>query len=135
MTRESDQPTFPGDPPEGVDPHDYARSVKAARKMLRVAAAARGAFPDLVGVADNPGWNFALRLYIAHAEQQSLTAPDLCAHSGSWPPLGGRTIEVMLQSGMLNQHLDPDNADRTIISLTQNSLRHLHEVLLIFDQN
>lgn len=86
-------------------PHDAAArlAVAQARRSLAFMAASRDCFPAIRELADHPGWEMMLHLFIAGHEDQPMDIAALCALTGTWRPLAVRYMEMLMEHGLIER--------------------------------
>lgn len=103
-----------------------------ARRTLQFIEAARDCFPAMRELADHPGWEMMLQLFIAPSEGRLVNTTDICALTGTWRPLAVRYIEMLLERGLVEREVADGKLDDWAISLTVSAQEQLQELLCGF---
>ena len=96
----------------GID----AKSVREIIKKRRL----RERYFD-AGLFADPAWDILLDLKAAHVEGQNVSVSSLCIAAAVPPTTALRWITAMTESGMLIRRLDPDDARRVFIELSDET--------------
>ncbi len=105
-----------------------------ACRMLQFIRLAREFFPAMRDLADHPGWEIVLHVFIAGHEGRTVTATDLCEKTGTWRPLAIRYIEMLFERGMLDRDISAEKPDAWALSLTPSTQARLKELLCGFSR-
>lgn len=92
------------------DMEDDALALAQARRMLHFIETARGVFPGLRELADHPGWEIILQIFVAGCEGRAVTMGDLCDITGCWRPLTMRYVELLIERGMIAREGSAEDA-------------------------
>ena len=107
-----------------------------ARRTLQFIYAARDCFPAMRELADHPGWEMMLHLFIASREGKSINTLDLCTQTGTWRPLAVRYIEMLFERGLVEREVSADEKpDCWAIRLEPAAQERLQELLCGFARN
>ena len=107
-------------------------ALSQARRMLRFVAVSRQAFPSMRDLADHPGWEIMLHVFIAGRECRTITAGELCDVTGCWRPLAVRYIELMIERALMERDFVPGNPEFAPLRLTVEAERRLMVMLSDF---
>jgi len=91
------------------DMEDDALALAQARRMLHFIDTARTVFPGLRELADHPGWEIMLQVFVAGCEGRAVTTGDLCDITGCWRPLTVRYVELLIERGMIAREIAADH--------------------------
>ena len=116
----------------GAQMTDEEVALVQARRTLQFIAAARDCFPVMRELADHPGWEMMLQLFIAGREDQPLTTGQLCTLTGTWRPLAVRYIEMMFERGLVEREVGDTKPDDWTLSLSLSAQERLQELLCGF---
>ncbi|MEM7688224.1 MAG: winged helix DNA-binding protein [Pseudomonadota bacterium] len=75
--------------------------------------------PELFG---EPAWDILLDLYIAQAEDKTVSVSSACIGSASPPTTGLRWLGVLADQGLLEREHDPLDQRRVLVRLTDKAL-------------
>lgn len=103
-----------------------------ARRTLQFICCSKEFFPAMRDLADHPGWEIMLHLFIAGREGRPICTSDLCALTGTWRPLAVRYIEMLFERGLVDRDLSPDKPDAWPLRLTTATESRLQELLCSF---
>lgn len=106
-----------------------------ARRTLQFIYAARDCFPAMRELADHPGWEMVLHLFIAAREGQTINTIDLCALTGTWRPLAVRYIEMLFERGLIDRDVSAEKPDTWPLTLAPAAQARLQELLCGFARN
>jgi hypothetical protein len=122
-----------------LDDHSAARhfdgdalALAQARRMLQFVGVSRALFPDLRDLADHPGWEIMLQLFIAPREGRTISTDELCALTGCWRPLANRYIDLLFERGIIARDMTSDKPDRWPLRLTGDAEARFKELLCGF---
>lgn len=121
--------------PLPADATDEAVALAEACRILQFIQVARDVLPALRDLADHPGWEIALHIFIAGREGRAITTADLCERTGTWRPLAVRYIEMFHERGLI--HRDEDGAqkpDNWALSLVPSAAARLQALLCSFSR-
>jgi len=105
-----------------------------AHRMLDFIGLAREFFPAMRDLADHPGWEIVLHVFIAGHEGRTVTTHDLCEKTGTWRPLAMRYTEMLFERGMLDRDVSAEKPDAWALSLTASTQARLTELLCGFSR-
>jgi hypothetical protein len=111
---------------------DTDAALLQARRTLEFLYAARDCFPVMRELADHPGWEMALLLFIADTEGREINTSDLCALTGTWRPLAVRYIEMMFERGIVDREVTAGTPDTWTVRLTPFARQRMQELLCNF---
>lgn len=116
------------------DPHmtDEDVALIQARRTLQFIYAARDCFPAMRELADHPGWEMMLHLFIADREGKQINTLDLCTLTGTWRPLAVRYIEMLFERGLVEREVTAEKPDSWALSLSPAARARLMELLCGF---
>ncbi len=117
------------------DTTDDAVALVEACRMLQFIQIARDALPAMRDLADHPGWEIVLHIFIAGREGRAITTADLCERIGIWRPLAVRYIEMLHERDLIRR--DEDGAqkpDNWPLSLTPSTVTRLQALLCGFSR-
>ncbi len=127
----SDRPvSFRPAPAAAFHPFSRAESNKVAETPPVVDGAALREIIKIRRMRDNhfkaelfadPAWDILLDLMAARLEEKTVSVSSLCIAAAVPPTTALRWITAMTQSGMLVRRMDPDDARRVFIELSQDS--------------
>jgi hypothetical protein len=117
-------------PPAGLSDDELA--LAQAHRMLRFVTVSRGLFPDLRDLADHPGWEIMLQLFVAPHEGRIVSTAELCAITGCWRPLAGRYVELLFERGLIDREVTADQPDKWPLRLTAAAEERLRLLLCGF---
>jgi hypothetical protein len=89
-------------------------------------------FPAMRDLADHPGWEMVLHVFIAGREGRTITTADLCELTGTWRPLTIRYIEMLFERGLIDRDVSATKPDAWPLSLTPSTEARLQELLCNF---
>jgi hypothetical protein len=118
--------------PSGVSPAIEQIAIAQAHHMLGFVRVSRDLFPAMRDLADHPGWEIMLHLFLAPREGRLITADDLCAITGCWRPLANRYIDLMFERGIVEREGTQDKQDRWPLRLTVDAERRFLQLLCGF---
>lgn len=120
--------------PTRFDPHmtDEDIALVQARRTLQFIYASRDCFPAMRELADHPGWEMLLHIFIASREGQQVNTADLCTLTGTWRPLGVRYIEMLFERGLIERDISGEKPDNWILSLSAEAEERLQQLLCSF---
>jgi hypothetical protein len=131
----SDRPvSFRPAPAAAFHPFTKIEAPKAADKTLDITADALREIIKLRRMRDDhfkpelfadPGWDILLDLMAARLEEKTVSVSSLCIAAAVPPTTALRWVTAMTQSGMLVRRLDPNDARRVFIELSQDSADRL----------
>ncbi len=114
-----------------VDAADQPGQTRSARTGRNRLALARNAYalrrrrtaifgnPDLFG---EPAWDILLDLYIAHAEDKSVSVSSACIASASPATTGLRWLGILAEEGLIVRENDAGDHRRVLVRLTPAGL-------------
>lgn len=105
-----------------------------ACRMLQFIRLAREFFPAMRDLADHPGWEIVLHVFIAGREGRTVTTTDLCEKTGTWRPLAIRYTEMLFERGLLDRDISAEKPDAWALSLTPSTEARLKELLCGFSR-
>ncbi len=103
-----------------------------ACQMLQLIRVAREFFPAMRDLADHPGWEILLHLFIAGRESRTVTTAELCERTGTWRPLAIRYTEMLFERGLIDRDVSAEKPDAWALSLTASTEARLRELLCGF---
>lgn len=106
-----------------------------AFRMLQFIRVARDFFPAMRDLADHPGWEIVLHIFIAGREGRTVTTADLCERTGTWRPLAVRYIEMLFERGLIDRDVSSEKPDAWALSLTASTEARLKELLCGFSRD
>ncbi|MEL6529173.1 MAG: winged helix DNA-binding protein [Pseudomonadota bacterium] len=78
--------------------------------------------PDLFG---EPAWDILLDLYIAFAEDKSVSVSSACIGSAAPPTTGLRWLGVLADQGLVVREADPEDQRRVLVRLTEHGTKNM----------
>jgi DNA-binding MarR family transcriptional regulator len=131
--KESPAPTrFDGTAPTQRDaaamPDEDAALAQACR-MLAFIRVTREVFPAMRDLAEHPGWEILLHLFIAGHEGRTLTTADLSEKTGTWRPLAVRYVEMLFERGFIDRDVSAEKPEGWALSLTPATHMRLRKLL------
>lgn len=127
--------TYSGSTSEGATTHLALNSdVKIQRR--RNAELARDAYAirrrravifDNDELFGEPAWDILLDLYVANAEQKSVSVSSACIGSAAPPTTGLRWLGVLSEQGLILREHDPEDQRRVLVRLTEKGLSAMDE--------
>lgn len=94
---------------------DLARDAYAVRRR-------RGVIFDNDELFGEPAWDILLDLYVAHAENKSVSVSSACIGSAAPPTTGLRWLGVLSEQALILREHDPDDQRRVLVCLTEKGL-------------
>lgn len=126
----SDDDRTAGRPGAGMTGEETA--LVQARRTLQFIEAARDCFPAMRELADHPGWEMVLHLFIAGREGRRINTIELCALTGTWRPLAVRYIEMLFERGLIEREMSDGKPDDWALGLSAPAQHRLQELLCGF---
>ena len=111
---------------------DVEIALAQAHRTLQFIRCSREFFPAMRDLADHPGWEILLHLFIAGREGRTICTADLCDRTGTWRPLAIRYIEMLFERGLVDRDVSADKPDAWALSLTASTDARLQELLCSF---
>ena len=108
---------------------DNEVALAQAHRMLQFISVARDFFPAMRDLADHPGWEILLHLFIAGREGGTVTTASLCERTGTWRPLAMRYVEMLFERGLVDRDVSAQKPDAWPLSLTPATEARLQELL------
>lgn len=118
-----------------ADMTDADVALVQARRTLQFIYAARDCFPAMRELADHPGWEIMLHLFIAAREGKPVNTTDLCTLTGTWRPLAVRYIEMLFERGLVEREVSAEKPDNWALNLSPAAQTRLQELLCGFARN
>lgn len=112
-----------------------ALALAQAHRVLRFIRESRQAFPTMRDLADHPGWEILLHIFIGTREGRTISAVDLCELTGCWRPLALRYVELMSERAMIERDFVPGNAEAAPLRLSVEAEERLMALLSDFAHN
>lgn len=112
--------------------NDDAIALAQAHRTLQFIRCSKEFFPAMRDLADHPGWEIMLHLFIAGREGHAICTADLCDRTGTWRPLAIRYIEMLFERGLVDRDVSADKPDAWALSLTASTEARLQELLCGF---
>ena len=106
------------------DLNDEARR-KTFAEMARLSYAKRRKRATIFGDPElfgEPGWDILLDLYIAQAEEKSVSVSSACIGSAAPPTTGLRWRGVLAEQDLVTREHDPHDQRRVLVRLTEKAL-------------
>ena len=103
-----------------------------AHRTLQFIRCSKDFFPAMRDLADHPGWEIVLHVFIAGREGRTISTTDLCERTGTWRPLAVRYIEMLFERGLLDRDVSAEQPDAWALSLTPSTETRLQELLCGF---
>lgn len=103
-----------------------------AHRTLQFIRCSKEFFPAMRDLADHPGWEIVLHVFIAGREGRAISTADVCDKTGTWRPLAIRYIEMLFERGLIERDISADKPDAWSLSLTPSTEARLQEVLCSF---
>jgi hypothetical protein len=103
-----------------------------AHRTLQFIRCSKEFFPAMRDLADHPGWEIMLHLFIAGREGRTICTADLCDQTGTWRPLAIRYIEMLFERGLVDRDVSADKPDAWPLTLTAATEARLQELLCSF---
>jgi hypothetical protein len=116
----------------GLSMTDGDVALVQARRTLQFIEAARECFPAMRELADHPGWEMVLHLFIAGREDRQINTVDICTLTGTWRPLAVRYIEMLFERGLVEREVSDGKPDDWTLSLSLAAQARLQELLCGF---
>ena len=108
---------------------DEEVALTQARQMLKLLRVAHDLFPSMRDLADHPGWEMLLHLFIAGKEGRSVTTVDLCEMTGTWRPLAVRYIEMLCERGLIDRDVSAERPEAWALGLSVSAEMRLQALL------
>jgi hypothetical protein len=112
--------------------NDDEIALAQAHRTLQFIRCSKEFFPAMRDLADHPGWEIMLHLFIAGREGRTICTADLCDRTGTWRPLAIRYIEMLFERGLVDRDVSADKPDAWALSLTASTEARLQELLCSF---
>jgi hypothetical protein len=125
-------PVVPFAYPSGMTDDQIA--IAQAGRMLQFIRMARDFFPAMRDLADHPGWEIMLHIFIGGREGRTVTTTDLCERTGTWRPLAVRYIEMLFERGLIDRDVSAEKPDAWALTLTASTEMRLQELLCGFSR-
>lgn len=103
-----------------------------AHRTLQFIRCSKEFFPAMRDLADHPGWEIVLHVFIAGREGRTINTADVCDRTGTWRPLAIRYIEMLFERGLIDRDISADKPDAWSLSLTPATEQRLQELLCGF---
>lgn len=103
-----------------------------AHRTLQFIRCSKEFFPAMRDLADHPGWEIVLNVFIAGREGRTISTADVCDKTGTWRPLAVRYIEMLFERGIIDRDISADKPDVWSLRLTPSTEARLREVLCSF---
>lgn len=103
-----------------------------AHRTLQFIRCSKEFFPAMRDLADHPGWEIMLHVFIAGREGRAITTAELCDRTGTWRPLAVRYIEMLFERGLLDRDISADKPDAWALTLQPSTEARLQELLCSF---
>jgi len=121
--------------PWGSNMTEESAALAQAHRMLQFIRTAREFFPAMRDLADHPGWEIMLHIFVGGREGRTVTTADLCERTGTWRPLAVRYIEMLFERGLIERDVSADKPDNWALSLTVSAETRLQELLCGFSRD
>ena len=98
---------------------------KAFAEMARASYTKRRKRATIFGDSElfgEPAWDILLDLYIAEAEEKSVSVSSACIGSAAPPTTGLRWLGVLAEQGLVAREHDPQDQRRVLVRLTEKAL-------------
>lgn len=109
-------------------PDDDIALAQACR-ILEFMRVTREVFPAMGDLAEHPGWEMLLHLFIAGHEGRTLTTADLSEKTGSWRPLAVRYAQMLFERGFIDRDASTGKPEDWALSLTPATRVRLRKLL------
>lgn len=109
----------------GVD----RRPATLAAGLYRERRARDAAFGPLARLFRDPAWDVLLHLFVVGEEGGVVCAGGAASASATPTTTGLRCVEAMVEAGLLHRRTDPDDARRSILTLTTAARRAMLDYL------
>lgn len=116
------------------DMTDEQVALAQAGRVLQFIRMARDIFPAMRDLADHPGWEIILHIFIAGREGRTVNTTDLCERTGTWRPLAVRYIEMLFERGLIDRDVSAEKPDAWALRLTVSTDMRLQELLCGFSR-
>ena len=103
-----------------------------AYRMLQFVDMSRTLFPTMRDLADHPGWEIMLQIFVASREGRTVTTADLCDLTGCWRPLTARYVDLMVERDLVDRSLAVGNPDILPLRLTPEAEKRFQDLLCGF---
>lgn len=130
----SDEPADPM--PTAVDsrPSRLHQEIEFPPKLVRFAKQIKAIRDSRIALLDaslfgEPAWNILLALYVAAGERYALSISALCAESGVPATTAARSINRLLELGMVRRVPNPGDNRSTYIELSRDAGERLTKLL------
>ncbi|GEM_PF-1364202 len=119
--------------PDGAQDASHAQAALVqARRALQFMAASRNCLPAIRDLADHPGWEMMLHLFIADHEGRPMTAAALSTLTGTWRPLAVRYTEMLVERGLVEQVESDDTPESWALALSDDTRARMRSLLCDF---
>jgi hypothetical protein len=112
--------------------NDDEIALAQAHRTLQFIRCSKEFFPAMRDLADHPGWEIVLHVFIAGREGRAITTAELCDRTGTWRPLAVRYIEMLFERGLIDRDISADKPDAWALTLTPSTEARLQELLCSF---
>lgn len=103
-----------------------------AHRTLQFIRCSKEFFPAMRDLADHPGWEMVLHIFIASRESRAITTAELCDRTGTWRPLAVRYVEMLFERGIVDRDISAGKPDAWALTLTPSTEARLQELLCSF---
>ena len=100
-----------------------------AHRILEFMRVTREVFPAMGDLAEHPGWEMLLHLFIAGHEDRTLTTADLSEETGSWRPLAVRYAQMLFERGFVDRDASTGKPEDWALNLTPATRVQLRKLL------
>ncbi|MBO9581804.1 MAG: winged helix-turn-helix transcriptional regulator [Sphingobium sp.] len=100
-----------------------------AHRTLQFIRCSKEFFPAMRDLADHPGWEIMLHIFIAGRHGRAMTIAELCDRTGIWRPLAIRYVGILCERGLIDRDMSADPPDTWALTLTPATEARLQELL------
>jgi len=112
--------------------NDGETALAQAHRVLHFIRCSKEFFPAMRDLADHPGWEIVLHVFIAGREGRTITIAELCDRTGTWRPLAVRYVEMLSERGLIDRDISAGKPDTRALTLTPSTEARLQELLHSF---
>ncbi|MBO9671237.1 MAG: hypothetical protein J7485_12045 [Sphingobium sp.] len=112
--------------------NDGEIALAQAHRTLQFIRCSKDFFPAMRDLADHPGWEIVLHVFIAGREGRAITTAELCDRTGTWRPLAVRYVEMLFERGLIDRDISAGKPDAWALALTPSTEARLQELLCSF---
>lgn len=112
--------------------NDGEIALAQAHRTLQFIRCSKEFFPAMRDLADHPGWEMVLHIFIARRESRAITTAELCDRTGTWRPLAVRYVEMLFERGIIDRDISAGKPDAWALTLTPATEARLQELLCSF---